>query len=106
MKGLVVFSSLMAGFVISLTLASAQASTLPVMESHGSLKISSTGSSTSQLVSDQDKSKDKDAAQTESRDDLVKKGKHNKQEANDDQQNHDFDEKDHSKAKDKDQDKD
>ncbi len=47
MKGFIVFSSLMAGFIISLTLATTQAGTLPVMESHGSLKISSTGQSQS-----------------------------------------------------------
>lgn len=45
MKGFIVFSSLMAGFIISLTLATTQAGTLPVMESHGSLKISSTAQS-------------------------------------------------------------
>lgn len=39
MKGFLVFSSLLFGFIFSIELTTAHANTLPVMESHGSLKI-------------------------------------------------------------------
>lgn len=39
MKGFLVFSSLLFGFIFSVELTTAHSNTLPVMESHGSLKI-------------------------------------------------------------------
>lgn len=55
MKGLMVFSSLITGMVLSVAMATSQATTFPVMESHGSLKISTTTTSrTDDAKSDQD----------------------------------------------------
>lgn len=58
MKGLIIFSSLIVGLVVSVNLATAQTTTpvmegqgsQPVMESHGSLKISHAGSRTPLLA--------------------------------------------------------
>lgn len=46
MKGLMVFSSLMSGMFFSIWMATSEANTMPVMESHGSLKISASSETT------------------------------------------------------------